>query len=167
MITNASNVSFIFDDQSAQGTFSVTGEGVFVHAVMYITTSVIDIKCKKLAENNSGWEVATLAGSGRLTIDGAELSGGSMGVYVASGSPTVKINRCYISAGTACVDATTGATPSISIRDCVFVSSGTYSVFTVDATNMRIYGRLMANKTSSGVTFITGSSHFEVDTDVQ
>ena len=166
VITNASGAYYIFDDSAATGTFNVTGQGVFVHSTVYLTSSTVSITCKAIKENAAA-TIIDARGTCNLTVNSAEISGGAYGVYLHTGSANLKLNNCYISASSYCIGANTGATPSVTLRDCVLVTPSTYTITMSDPTNMRIYGRLMANKTSQNVTFITGSSNFEVDTDVQ
>jgi hypothetical protein len=63
-------------------------------------------------------------------------------------------------------------TDELTLRDCVLVSNvtGTPAPASIDAAgppNVRLYGTVMANLAkSANVTFITGATRFEVDSDV-
>jgi hypothetical protein len=147
-------------------TFNVTGEGVFDGYVLSASSgSSVSIKCKRITSLAN----PILMNYGTLNLEADTVDCTFDTVIYGGGNITVNRSAVRTAAGGAPpAIRLTVADGSLTLKDCVLTSDGTYSISAAtNPTNVRIYGRLMANKTQQNITFITGGSHFEVDTDVQ
>ncbi len=178
VVTNAASLTHaIFEDTTGTDKFTITGDGVFEGAVFSLIGSTVKATFSRINGNPvNGGDAAGLPiyfnGGGSLELIGGEITSEStQAIFIASGgTPVLTLRNCKVINTLGIADVPIHSVTSssvITLRDCVLVSAGTYSLSGTSPMNARIYGRLMANKTSNNITFITGSSHFEVDTDVQ
>jgi hypothetical protein len=175
VVTNTSASLAIWQDNAGAITSTITGDGQFTGDGSYLGVVMSNAGSNvKIRGRLLGGTPVVQADAGTLTIEDSEIdTGGLLEAVLVSGTGAVlNLNRCRVIASAvddnAIPIAISAANNDLTLRDCVLVSGGTNSVTASGAVNARIYGSLTANMTNhANVTWITGASRFEVDSDVR
>jgi len=175
VVTNTSASLAIWQDNAGAITSTITGDGQFTGDGSYLGVVMANAgSTVKIRGRIVGGNPTIQADAGTLTVDDSEINsnGLNQSLLISGTGAVVNLNRCRIVSDV--VDDNTiaiafsAANNDLTLRDCVVVSGGTNSVTASGAVNARIYGSLTANVTNhANVTWITGASRFEVDSDVR
>lgn len=174
VVTNTDVSLAIFQDVNGALTATISGDGQFTGdgstpVVVMANASTVRIRGTILGGNTT-----IQADNGTLTIEDSTIDSGGLNqpILISGTGAVLNLNRCRVVAS-ATNDSTiaialSASNNDLTLRDCVLISGGTNSVTASGAVNARIYGSLTANVTNNAnVTWLTGSSRFEVSTDVR
>lgn len=174
VVTNTSVSLAIFQDNAGALTSTISGDGQFTGDGSYLSVVIANASTVKIRGKIAGGNPTIQADNGTLTIDDSEINsdGLNQALLISGVGAVVNLNRCRIVSDV--VDdntvaiAITAANNDLTLRDCVIITGGTNSVTASGAVNARLYGSTMSNVTNhANVTWLTGSSRFEVSTDVR